>query len=174
MRLEELNASLFHDSQTDKLTGLSNRRHFDELLAEEFARASRKDLPLSVMLIDVDHFKVFNDTFGHSAGDETLRQVSRVLTESKRSQDHVARYGGEEFVVLLPNTSEEGAMILAERIRRAVQNSDWSFGQVTISLGVCTFSGSNHTIGDLMVATDEALYASKSSGRNRATLAKLP
>lgn len=173
LRLEQINASLSAESQTDKLTNLSNRRHFDEILAEEHDRSYRRDRPLSAIMIDVDHFKSFNDTFGHSAGDETLRQVANLLHESKRPTDYVARYGGEEFVALLPNTSEEGAVILAERIRKAMQNFAWELRPVTISLGVCTFSKSTHTISDFLEATDAALYLSKSLGRNRVTIGSL-
>jgi diguanylate cyclase (GGDEF)-like protein len=173
-KLELINASLEVDSQTDKLTGLSNRRHFDEILLEEFDRAARRERPLSIMLIDVDNFKSFNDTFGHSAGDETLRRVARLLTDNKRLQDFVARYGGEEFVVLLPNTLEEGAMILAERIRKGVQNYKWDLRPITISVGVCTFTGTEHTVAQYIEVADGALYLSKANGRNRATRGILP
>ena len=172
-KLEETNASLSLESLTDKLTNISNRRHFDELLAEEFDRSYRRNRPLSAILIDVDKFKSFNDTYGHSSGDETLKTVARLLEEGKRPSDLVARYGGEEFVVLLPNTAEEGAMILAERIRKVVQNHPWSIRPITISLGVCTYHGKEQTITQFIEAADGALYRSKQGGRNRATLGML-
>ena len=170
LRLEEINESLSMDSQTDKLTGLSNRRHFDELVAEEHDRCARRSRALSLMMVDVDFFKAFNDSFGHAAGDETLRRVAQILNQSKRAQDHVARYGGEEFVMLMPDTSEEGAMILAERIRKAVQNYPWDVRPVTISLGVCTSSGGDADLEQLVRGADAALYESKHAGRNRVTL----
>jgi len=173
LKLEEINASLSADSQTDKLTGLSNRRHFDEILSEEHDRASRRERPLSVIIVDVDHFKSFNDTFGHTAGDETLRRVAKLLNDGRRTHDFVARYGGEEFVVLLPNTTADGAGILAERIRKAVQNFAWDLRPITISLGVCTFSGTDHTTTAFIEAADAALYTSKANGRNRVTLGTL-
>ena len=170
LRLEGINASLAQDSQTDKLTNLSNRRHFDEILAEEFERAQRRERPLSALLIDVDKFKSFNDTYGHQAGDETLRSVAKLVHDNKRPSDFVARYGGEEFVVLLPNTNEEGAVILAERIRKAVQNFPWDTRSITISLGVSTYLGGEGTAQQLLSASDSALYKSKELGRNRVSL----
>ncbi len=170
LRLEGINESLSADIQTDKLTGISNRRHFDEEISEEFDRADRRGRPLSILLLDVDKFKAFNDSFGHAAGDKTLKRVAKVLSESKRPSDFVARYGGEEFVVLLPNTSEEGAAILAERIRKAIQNFGWDLRPVTVSIGVATYNGGDRTVQQLLEVADEALYSSKSSGRNRVTL----
>jgi diguanylate cyclase (GGDEF)-like protein len=172
-RLEGINASLSLDSQTDKLTGLSNRRHFDEILGEEFERALRRERPLSTIMVDVDNFKSFNDSFGHSAGDETLKLVAKLLDESKRPADYVARYGGEEFIVLLPNTTEEGALILAERLRRSVQNHQWKLRPITVSMGVCTYSGGEHTISNFVEAADSALYLAKANGRNRVQLGSL-
>jgi diguanylate cyclase (GGDEF)-like protein len=173
LRLEEINASLSIDSQTDKLTGLSNRRYFDEILAEEHDRACRRGKPLSLLMLDVDHFKSFNDTFGHSAGDQTLRVVAKILADSKRTNDHVARYGGEEFVALLPDTTEEGAVILAERIRKGIQNYNWQVRPVTVSVGVCTFPGGDSSPSQLIEGADAALYVSKEAGRNRVTLGSL-
>ena len=173
LRLEGINASLAQDSQTDKLTGISNRRHFDEILAEEHERAQRRERPLSAMLIDVDKFKSFNDTYGHPAGDETLRRVAKLIHDNKRPADYVARYGGEEFVVLLPNTTEEGAVILAERIRKSIQNFAWDIRAITISIGVSTYHGDDKTAEQLLSAADAALYKSKESGRNRVTLGQV-
>ena len=173
LKLEGINALLSFESQTDKLTGLSNRRHIDEILSEQHERAGRLGKPISVVLIDVDRFKSYNDTYGHAAGDETLVRVARLLNEGKRPADFVARFGGEEFLVVLPNTTEEGAAIVAERIRKAVQNHRWDLRPVTISLGVCTYEGDPHTAHELLQAADAALYASKQAGRNRVTIGSL-
>lgn len=173
LRLEEINATLAADSKTDKLTGLANRRHFDDLFAEEFDRANRRGLPLSLIILDVDHFKMFNDTFGHSAGDETLKAVAKSLSETKRLQDRVARYGGEEFVIVLPDTPAEGAAILAERVRKAVQNREWEHRPVTVSIGVCTFERGIGSPLEIIGAADAALYLSKQNGRNRVTIGQL-
>ncbi|MDR3689739.1 MAG: sensor domain-containing diguanylate cyclase [Fimbriimonas sp.] len=166
-KLESINALLEADSQTDKLTGLSNRRHFDEVLTEEFDRAKKRGRPLSLLLLDIDRFKALNDSFGHSVGDEALKHVSRLLEENKRLPDFVARYGGEEFAVILPGTDEEGAEILAERIRKGIQNASWSHRPVTVSIGVCTYRVSDHSPMQLVSTADEALYRAKSGGRNR-------
>lgn len=120
---------------TDPLTGVLNRRGFDLRLNEEFDRARRYQAPLSLLLIDVDHFKAFNDTFGHLAGDETLRIVAQALNEGSRKHDITTRYGGEEFAVILPATGSDGASVLAERLRRLVQQAAWPLRPVTISVG---------------------------------------
>lgn len=171
LKLESMNEALSHESRTDRLTGLNNRGSFDEFFAEEFDRALRRNRPLSVLLMDIDHFKKLNDTFGHAHGDEVLRRVSKILQDNVRPADFAARYGGEEFVVVLPNTSEEGAMILAERIRKAIQNYPWDQRPVTVSLGVATQSRDHDNPHDLTCSADSALYDSKQNGRNRATFA---
>jgi diguanylate cyclase (GGDEF)-like protein len=165
---------LARSAETDGLTGLANRSHFDKMLAYEFARHLRSGDELSLIMLDIDHFKNFNDTNGHLSGDECLRQVARALTRTaSRATDLVARYGGEEFVVLLPETHLKGAVILAERIRKSISDvdlpqRDLSTGHVTASLGVVSsrlFAGSS-----IMGVVDEAdiqLYAAKAGGRNR-------
>ena len=173
LKLEEINASLHSESTTDKLTGINNRRHFDEIFTEEYERSERRNRPLSAVLVDVDKFKSFNDTYGHSAGDVTLQRVAKLLDENKRPSDYVARYGGEEFVLLLPNTTEEGASIVAERIRKGVQNFPWDLREVTISMGICTYHGTDHSTKEIIEAADAALYLSKEGGRNRVTVGKL-
>jgi len=166
---------------SDPMTGLDNFRQFEETLAEELARAERYDRPLSVILLDIDHFKSFNDTLGHQAGDALLGQLGVVLRNSLRNVDRPARYGGEEFVVICPETGAEEVRLIAERIRRSVadtpfvlpSNTEGAGGRhgaemahVTISLGCVTFPGDARTPRDLVKKADIALYAAKASGRN--------
>ena len=163
------------NSLTDSLTGLSNRRFFDTVLQAEFSRYTRSDTQLSLILIDVDHFKNYNDNYGHLAGDDCLRHIARTLKEVvERGTDIVARYGGEEFVVILPGTDSLGAATLAGRIAESVRalalphaTSDTS-GYVTISLGVA--STADHILTDssqLVALADQAMYQAKNNGRNR-------
>ncbi len=173
--LEESKRALEALSSTDGLTGIANRRRFDEALSLEYARHARSGAELSLILLDIDHFKAFNDTYGHIAGDDCLRQIGRVIAESAaRPADLTARYGGEEFACILPETDHIGAVIIAERIRRAIQSlgiphktSDVA-GYVTASLGVVT--AQCHSEGSaisLIAQADELLYLAKSRGRNR-------
>lgn len=165
-KLEEANAKLQEDSLTDKLTGAGNRAAFDQRLAEEVYRSTRYRSALSLLLIDVDRFKNFNDSFGHQAGDAALQAVAKAL-RCTRPSDFLGRYGGEEFAVLLPTTAREGACILAERMRKAVAATSFPFGPVTVSIGASTLA-SDSSDGDLLVsAADRALYAAKEAGRNR-------
>ncbi len=164
--LERMNVRLAVQSATDPLTGLKNRRAFQERLEAEVGRARRYGSPLSLLILDVDHFKSYNDAFGHPAGDEVLRKVATLLLGETRSADLVARYGGEEFVVLLPDTELEGALLLAERCRNAIETADWSRRGVTISVGVSTLTLDTLDDGGLLEATDRALYEAKRDGRN--------
>ena len=134
--LEASNAHLAVLGLTDSLTGLENRRAFDKELARSLSGARRHNASLALLLIDVDHFKAYNDTFGHLAGDEALRQVAQLLVEQARCGDRVARYGGEEFAVILPGTTLEGAHALSERYRRKVESATWQRRAVTVSIGV--------------------------------------
>lgn len=165
-QLEEANARLETLATTDGLTQLKNRRAFQEKLMEEVNRAGRYSSPLSFLLLDVDHFKQFNDTFGHPAGDGVLRSVARLLEETARKLDFVARYGGEEFAVLLPNTDKEGAVVAAERFRSAVAEGDWRERAITVSVGVATLTTDGGDGSALIQEADAALYQSKRSGRN--------
>ena len=175
----QINFKLMRDklvllAATDGLTGLANRFHFDGMLAYEYARHLRSGRELSLIMLDIDQFKVFNDTYGHISGDECLREVARAMTKTvSRATDLVARYGGEEFVVLLPETCLRGAVMLAERVRNcisdlALPHRDSSVGHVTASLGVV--SGSflkGRSIVDVLAEADIQLYAAKAGGRNR-------
>jgi diguanylate cyclase (GGDEF)-like protein/PAS domain S-box-containing protein len=173
-RLAEVNLQLEILARQDGLTGLANRRQFDETLEVEIRRAIRDQTPLSLIMIDVDSFKAFNDYYGHHAGDNCLRRVALALMDtSHRPADLSARYGGEEFVLLLPNTPETGALAIAESARRAVRSLEIEHlpapGKiVTISLGVASVVPANgqDDAGDLVKAADKALYASKMSGRD--------
>jgi diguanylate cyclase (GGDEF)-like protein len=170
--LEEQNAILELQSRTDALTGLRNRRAFDEDLDLEYDRSVRYNEPLSLVLLDVDEFKAYNDAFGHPAGDDVLREAARLLKASSRAVDLVARHGGEEFAVLLPRTGPEGALALAERFRRAVEAGPWKIRAITVSVGVATLPFDSPSRSGLVSAADHALYQSKDAGRNRVTQAK--
>lgn len=160
---------------TDVLTGLSNRRHLEELSARAFQEALRYGRPLSVLMTDVDHFKKVNDTHGHQVGDEVLRSVAGILQSQARGTDVVGRYGGEEFVLVLPDTDARGAQELAERIRKQVEAKAVASSAgpvpVTLSLGVATLRVHGNTLDLLVEAADQALYAAKRAGRNRVVLA---
>lgn len=167
------------DALTDGLTGLPNRRRFDETLATECRRQRRGRTPLALLLIDVDHFKLYNDAYGHPAGDACLRRVAKVLAaELGRSSDLPARYGGEEFAVILPETDHAGALAIAERLRAAVaalqmpHAASKSAAMVTISLGVASVpQGQDADPGTVLAAADDRLYQAKAGGRNRVVAA---
>ncbi len=177
--LTELTRRLEQLSLTDALTGIPNRMHFDQILDREWGRARRDRKPLSVALMDVDNFKQFNDFYGHQAGDDCLRRVARAVAESlRRPSDFAARYGGEEFALVLPDTDAEGARKVAELARAAVaelaiphERAEAAL-HVTISIGVAsTIPGQDDVARDELVKrADEALYESKSNGRNQVTV----
>jgi diguanylate cyclase (GGDEF)-like protein/PAS domain S-box-containing protein len=160
---EKLEMLATHDS----LTLAKNRRAFNDKLAEEWSRAVRYSTPLSLVLMDVDKFKSYNDTFGHPAGDEVLKKVAGTMMAAVRTTDFFARYGGEEFVLLLPNTDADGALILAERLRQKIEGAAWKERPVTASMGVASITPDIKTSDDLTQAADNALYNAKESGRNR-------
>ncbi len=153
----------------DPLTLIANRRHFEVRLQEEFARAQRHQEPLSLIAVDLDHFKQINDTYGHPIGDTVLRRVARILTSCVREIDIVARCGGEEFAALLPQTAGSGAQRVAERIREELQAAPATDAcpAVTASLGISSFSGIElRSPDELLQAADAALYRAKRAGRN--------
>ena len=160
-RLEEL-------SLTDSMTRVANRRAFDERLEDAFEHARRYDRPLSLVLLDVDHFKSINDTHGHDAGDRVLRIVADVLADSSRHSDFVARVGGEEFAVILPETALFEAMQFGEKLRCNIAIAQTATGPITVSIGVANLPHSRvPTRADLFHAADQALYRAKANGRNR-------
>lgn len=162
-------------SVTDELTRLYNRRYFQQVLQAEFKRARRFKRPLSLILIDVDYFKKFNDQEGHLKGDERLKQLSELLLQNIREVDTLARFGGEEFVILLPDTSLEAATGVAEKLRTLVAKEGSSFSSLlplTISAGVSTLQDSIVNIEDLIDQADQALYQAKKEGRNRVCIAQ--
>lgn len=157
---------------TDALTTLYNRRYFEESIEKEFIRANRQKQPFSIIGIDLDHLKQINDKYGHVYGDLAIKQISSVLKQNARSIDVPARIGGEEFNVLLPGIDSKGAMIAAERIRKAIEATPIeTVGTITASLGVATFLEHANNIEELLELTDQAMYNSKRNGRNQVTLA---
>ncbi|MBI5888840.1 MAG: diguanylate cyclase [Deltaproteobacteria bacterium] len=167
-------------SMTDALTGLFNRRYFLERLFEEVERVKRHNEKFSLFILDIDNFKAFNDRYGHSVGDEILKLASKIIRDAVRSIDVVARYGGEEFVVLLPHTSKGESLVIAERIRRGIEEMKQAGavfrglnplkGTPTISVGIAEFPGDAETIDDLVEHADKAMYAAKRMGRNRVVM----
>ncbi|HEX9627766.1 MAG TPA: diguanylate cyclase [Acidiferrobacterales bacterium] len=173
LSLEKSNIELQRLSTQDGLTGVANHRLFEETLAREWARAARERAPLSIVMIDIDHFKLLNDSDGHLAGDDCLKRVAQALNQAvRRPADFLARYGGEEFIAILPGTDMDGATMVAERLREAVEDShlvNRGTGRfVTVSLGVASAVPSPGTSGEVLVATaDRAMYQAKEAGRNQ-------
>ncbi|WP_261543059.1 GGDEF domain-containing protein [Burkholderia multivorans] len=172
-RRQVAEAKLYRLARTDSLTGLDNRGAFDAALAQEARRAARSGRPLSVLFVDVDHFKAFNDYYGHLAGDDVLRRVAQCASRClRRATDHIARYGGEEFVVTLPDTDAQGAATVAEGIRRAIaalgiEHVKSPYGHVTASIGTATDAHGRMDAATLLQRADDALYRAKYGGRNR-------
>jgi diguanylate cyclase (GGDEF)-like protein/PAS domain S-box-containing protein len=165
--VEELTTQLVELADTDPLTGLLNRQSFRQRLEEEFRRAARYRLPLALVMLDLDQFKSFNQTFGHPAGDEALRTVARVLKQSARATDVVARDGGQEFAVLLTNTDPDGAMSSAERFRKAIETAPWALQPVTVSVGVASYCHDMAKAPVLLAAAEKARDRAKAGGCNR-------
>jgi two-component system, cell cycle response regulator len=171
--LAEKNLELERLSISDGLTGLYNHRHIHGLLADEYERASRTNDCMSVAMLDLDHFKRVNDTYGHQAGDRVLVELADILRESARDIDRLGRYGGEEFMALLPETCIDDAAVFVERVRREVARRPFDIGReeplrMTISAGVATYPhGSIDSVEALVRCADEALYAAKADGRDR-------
>ena len=153
-------------SVTDPLTGLLNRRYLEKRLIEEIERSKRHRFPMSLMMLDVDEFKSYNDMFGHPAGDTALKIVAGILTDILRGADVAARYGGEEFAILLPQTTSTEAAAIAERLRQRIEHTEFPKRKVTVSIGIASCSGDIDTPADLVGAADHALYEAKNHGRN--------
>ncbi len=173
---EHANESLMMFAFTDHLTGLRTRGYFEQQLELEIKRSERKSEAFALLMLDIDHFKNLNDTYGHGIGDQVLREIAAVLTEDMREVDTVARYGGEEFVIILPETTEPEGMAVAERIRNAVAQRTFLSGPemagiaplaLTISIGISNFPADSRDKKELMGFADAALYAAKDQGRNR-------
>ena len=180
-RVTQANAMLAQLASRDGLTGLANRRTFDETLATEWRRAQRLQQPMALLMLDVDHFKLYNDTYGHLGGDDCLRRVAGVIaTQGARPGDLAARYGGEEFAVILPNTDATGAGNLATRIRDTVAalnlvHAQSSLQRVSISIGVAVVLPNQEIQPpDLIARADRALYKAKHLGRDRVHIAADP
>lgn len=188
LRLKELEEL----ANTDDLTGMFNRRAIVHLLKEEFHKSGQFGFPLSVAMVDLDHFKIINDTYGHLAGDTVLKEITKVLRDGLRHIDVLGRYGGEEFLCILPSTSPEGAMITAERVRERVEEllfevtgadvltpifpeeaPTGEIVRITVSIGVASLDGSMADAENLVSAADSALFMAKESGRNRSCSASV-
>lgn len=174
-QLEQSNQHLEKLSHQDGLTQIANRRYFDHRLQEEWQRLQREEKPLSLILLDIDYFKQYNDYYGHLEGDECLKNIAKALSQSvKRSMDVVARYGGEEFAVILPNTAKSGAIQVAQEIQILISqleikhNPDCPYRNITVSMGIATIiPTSKDSINFLISQADTALYQSKEKGRNQ-------
>lgn len=172
--LRESHDRLARLASIDGLTGITNRRQFDAVVRDAFEQAVRYKTAVSMLLLDVDHFKAYNDSFGHLSGDDVLVSLARLLHRLARSTDTVARFGGEEFVVLLPHTDIEGATQFAERCRAAVAAETWPHRRVTVSIGVSGIHPTDRSPAEAIARADAALYSAKRAGRNRVCVAPTP
>ena len=166
------------EAMTDGLTGLSNRKAFDKLIRDHVEEAGSLGIPLILMMLDIDHFKKFNDTYGHQVGDQVLRLVARTLTDNVKGRDTAARYGGEEFAIILPETTLAGGIKVADVLRKSVETKEVinktnneSLGRITLSVGVAEYKP-GESITEFIERADTALYASKKGGRNRVEAAR--
>ncbi|NKQ10530.1 sensor domain-containing diguanylate cyclase [Pseudomonas sp. SST3] len=174
LQLQAANQELQRLSSTDRLTGLFNRGHWEEMLRQEYARHRRYDRNAALVMFDLDHFKKINDSYGHQAGDAVIQQTAELIRQNMRDADIAGRYGGEEFVVLLPDTESEGAVTFAERLRQSIEMHEVVHeGQTirfTVSLGIADLSQPTSGYAQLIERADTALYQSKSAGRNQVSL----
>jgi diguanylate cyclase (GGDEF)-like protein len=169
-----VNEKLLQMAMFDELTGLANRRNFDTTLAREFKLAKRQKNPLSVIICDIDFFKLYNDEYGHQQGDACLAQIARAIgSVLERPTDLACRYGGEEFTLILPHSDIQGGLRVAEKLRQSVWNENVSHcaskiePRVTLSVGLATYNGQFKTADEITKAADDALYRAKKNGRNR-------
>jgi diguanylate cyclase (GGDEF)-like protein len=170
------NVELEKMAHEDVLTGLENRRSFDKALEREIALTRRNGGNLSLVFFDIDHFKPFNDNYGHDAGDYVLNKIGKVISDNVRVSDIASRYGGEEFTVILPDTDKKAGYIAAEKIRKAIEGEEWVYngkdlGKVTVSLGVSGYDSSLDA-GSFVKQADDAAYEAKAGGRNQVALYK--
>jgi diguanylate cyclase (GGDEF)-like protein len=174
LQLQAANQELQRLSSTDRLTGLFNRGHWEEMLRQEYARHRRYDRNAALVMFDIDHFKKINDSYGHQAGDAVIQQTAELVRQSMRDADIAGRYGGEEFVVLLPDTDSEGAVTFAERLRQSIEAHQVVYEgnsiRFTVSLGIADLSRPTSGHAQLIERADNALYKSKSAGRNQVSL----
>jgi diguanylate cyclase (GGDEF)-like protein len=174
-RVVQYQQNLEHQTQVDSLTGLYNRRAFEKRIWEEFERTKRYGHPLSLLILDIDNFKLINDTYGHSGGDAALKQISDTLTVKTRQSDFQCRYGGEEFVLILPETEQDNALQVAEKVLEAVRNlrftSNNNTFSLTISMGISSTSTKEYLDwNDMLHDADQALYSAKHNGKDRAVV----
>lgn len=173
-QLQAANRELQRLSSTDRLTGLFNRGHWEEMLRQEYARHRRYDRNAALVMFDIDHFKNVNDTYGHQAGDAVIQQTAELVRQCMRDADIAGRYGGEEFVVLLPDTDSEGALTFAERFRQAIEEHEVVYEnhriRFTVSLGIADLSQPTSGYAQLIERADGALYSSKAGGRNQVSV----
>tara|TARA_R110000737_G_scaffold77432_2_gene108585 strand:- start:12824 stop:13783 length:960 start_codon:yes stop_codon:yes gene_type:complete len=173
LELEKANANLAILSQTDGLTQLFNRNHWQHCIEAEFKRYIRSQHPSSLVMLDIDHFKVVNDNYGHLVGDDVIRHIAKVIREQVRETDVSGRYGGEEFVILLADTNAIDALVFAERLRKTVEESVVIYNDIeikyTVSLGIAEVDPSYSSVSQWLEHADNALYQSKDNGRNKVT-----
>ena len=170
--LSEANAHLGQQNMTDSLTGIPNRRAYDQKLTAEASRAQRTGNALCLLLVDIDHFKSYNDEFGHPAGDAALQAVARLLHSALRPYDFLARYGGEEFAIILPSTDLTDALLVAERLRGLIANAEFAHRKLSISIGASRLDTESGPRA-LVLAADNGLYRAKAAGRNKVVIGKL-
>jgi diguanylate cyclase (GGDEF)-like protein len=173
-RLQQANQQLEHLSRTDRLTQLFNRGYWEECLRQEYNRIRRTGVASSLVIFDIDHFKRINDSFGHQAGDDVIRMTAQKLMDTQRGTDISGRYGGEEFVIILIQTSEDGALYFAERLRKIIEALTIEYEEnrinYTVSLGIAEFSNDLKSYSEWLERADRALYEAKNSGRNRTVI----